>query len=185
MGVSDTEQGILFCLPVGSSSVTAGQLREVVQKYFRQNPEQLHLNADILVTRAFKSNWPCKRKADDSGNAYTPAPPRPTAKPKPKPEEDVKLIEVGSGVSVMSMFIRGGQSFETKAPLGAYRVKYATGVTWWYGDQHLFGPTTQYSEADKTFEFSRVGNQISGFTVELIRQQAGNLHTKRSQAGQF
>lgn len=96
----------------------------------------------------------------------------------------VKLIEVGSGVSVMSMFIRSGQSFETKAPLGAYRVKYATGVTW-YGDQHLFGPATQYSEADKTFEFTRVGNQIGGFTVELIRQQAGNLHTKRIQAGQF
>ncbi|MCX7178656.1 MAG: hypothetical protein NTX56_07755 [Proteobacteria bacterium] len=96
----------------------------------------------------------------------------------------VKLVEAGSGAPVMAIFIRGGQSFETEVPLGVLRVKYATGATW-YGDQHLFGPATQYSEADKTFEIAIEGNQISGYTVELIRQRAGNLHTKSISSGQF
>lgn len=96
----------------------------------------------------------------------------------------VKLVEAGSGSQVMAMFIRGGQTFETQVPLGTFRVKYATGATW-YGEQYLFGPTTHYSEADKTFEFARSGNQISGYTVELIKQRSGNLHTKSIGAGQF
>lgn len=87
MGVSDTAQGVLFCLPSGSSGVTAGQLNEVVQKYFRQNPEQLHLAAEVLVTRAFKNNWPCQRKADSSGGNVVP-PSQPATKPRPKPKDE-------------------------------------------------------------------------------------------------
>ena len=96
----------------------------------------------------------------------------------------VKLIDAFTGTPAMSFFIFGGQSFEAEVPLGTYRVKYATGETW-YGENHLFGPTTRYSEADKTFEFSVQGNQISGYTVELIRQRGGNLHTKSISANQF
>ena len=96
----------------------------------------------------------------------------------------VKLADAFSGKTVMTFFVYGGQSFETKVPLGTYRVKYATGSTW-YGEDHLFGPDTHYSEADKTFEFSVQGNQISGYTVELIRQRGGNLHTKSISANQF
>lgn len=96
----------------------------------------------------------------------------------------VKLVDAFSGTLVMTFFVYGGQSFETEVPLGTYRVKYATGSTW-YGEDHLFGPDTRYSEADKTFEFSVQGNQISGYTVELIRQRGGNLHTKSISANQF
>ena len=96
----------------------------------------------------------------------------------------VKLVDAFSGALVMTFFVYGGQSFETEVPLGTYRVKYATGSTW-YGEDHLFGPDTRYSEADKTFEFSVQGNQISGYTVELIRQRGGNLHTKSISANQF
>ena len=96
----------------------------------------------------------------------------------------VKLIDAFTGTPAMSFFIFGGQSFVTEVPLGTYRVKYATGENW-YGENHLFGSTTRYSEADKTFEFAVRGNQISGYTVELIRQRGGNLHTKSISANQF
>ena len=84
----------------------------------------------------------------------------------------------------MTFFVNGGESFEADVPLGIYRVKYASGLTW-YGAEHLFGPGTRYSEADKTFEFALQGNQISGYTLELIQQRGGNLHTKSISAAQF
>jgi hypothetical protein len=96
----------------------------------------------------------------------------------------VKLVDAFTGHSVMSFFIFGGQRFETKVPLGSFRVKYATGKNW-YGENHLFGPSTRFSEADRTFEFAEQGNQISGYTVELIKQRSGNLHTKSISASQF
>jgi len=96
----------------------------------------------------------------------------------------VKLADAFTGAVVITFFVYGGQSFETEVPLGTYRVKYATGSTW-YGEDHLFGPDTSYSEADKTFQFSVKENQISGYTVELIRQRGGNLHTKLISANQF
>lgn len=96
----------------------------------------------------------------------------------------VKLVDAFTGAPTMSFFIFGGQRFEIEVPLGTYRVKYATGSTW-YGDIHLFGQSTHYSAADKVFEFTAQGNQLSGYTVELIRQRSGNLHTKSISASQF
>jgi hypothetical protein len=96
----------------------------------------------------------------------------------------VKLSDAFTGALAMTFYIYGGQSFETEVPLGTYRIKYATGSTW-YGKEHLFGADTSFSEADKTFEFSVQGNQISGYTVQLIRQRGGNLHTKSISANQF
>jgi hypothetical protein len=96
----------------------------------------------------------------------------------------VKLTDASTGVPVMTLFVRGGQSFTADVPLGSYRVKYAKGTTW-YGDVHLFGPETRYSEADKTFSFSVQGNQVNGYTVTLIRQSGGNLHTKSISANNF
>jgi len=96
----------------------------------------------------------------------------------------VKLTQATTGVAVMTFYIHGGQTFDTEVPLGSYRIKYATGDVW-YGETHLFGPETQYSEADKVFQFAVNGNQISGYTVELIRQRGGNLHTKSIAPSQF
>jgi hypothetical protein len=96
----------------------------------------------------------------------------------------VKLIDATTDAPVMTFFIYGGQSFDTHVPLGAYHVKYATGTTW-YGTSGLFGPDTRYSETDKTFTFTSFGNQINGYTIELIRQHGGNLHTKSISANQF
>jgi hypothetical protein len=84
----------------------------------------------------------------------------------------------------MTFFVQGGQSFEAVVPVGTYRVKYATGATW-YGVDFVFGPDTRYSEAVKILEFSVKYNQISGNTIELTPQGGSNLHTKTISAHQF
>ncbi len=96
----------------------------------------------------------------------------------------VKLTDASIGVLVMTFFVQGGQTFEAVVPVGTYRVKYATGSTW-YGVDFVFGPDTRYSEAVKTFEFSVKNNPISGNTIELTGQGGSNLHTKTISAHQF
>lgn len=66
----------------------------------------------------------------------------------------LKLTDAESGVDVMTVFVRGGETVETRAPLGTFIVKYASGTTW-YGYEYLFGPSTTYSKADETFAFTR------------------------------
>lgn len=96
----------------------------------------------------------------------------------------VKLTDASTGVLVMTFFVQGGQSFEAVVPVGTYRVKYATGSTW-YGVDFTFGSDTRYSEAVKTFEFSAKNNQVSGNTIELAGQGGSNLDTKTISAHQF
>lgn len=90
----------------------------------------------------------------------------------------VKVADWVTGEPVATIFLRAGQSAETLVPIGTYRIRYATGETW-YGEQFLFGPQTSYSEADRSFPFTEDGNQISGYTVELFLQENGNLNTSR------
>ncbi len=90
----------------------------------------------------------------------------------------VKVTDWTTGAPVLTMFIRAGQSAETLVPLGTYRIRYATGETW-YGEDFLFGPQTSYSEADQSFRFVDEGYQYSGYTLELFLQQDGNLSTSR------
>lgn len=89
----------------------------------------------------------------------------------------VKLVEPGSLFPDLTLYIRGGDHIETNVPLGKFELKYAVGKTW-YGEQYLFGKQTQYSKTEKIFDFKIVGNQISGYTVELYLQSHGNLRTK-------
>jgi hypothetical protein len=96
----------------------------------------------------------------------------------------VKLTDAMTGVLVMTFFVQGGQSYEAVVPVGTYRVKYATGSTW-YGVDLVFGPDTRYSEAVEIFEFSVKNKQIAGNTIELTGQGGSNLHTKTISAHQF
>lgn len=96
----------------------------------------------------------------------------------------VKVVDAYSQEPIITLFVHGGQTLEVNVPLGTYRIKYATGKTW-YGEQYMFGPNTRYSEADKTFTFAVNGDQISGYTIQLIKQVNGNLHTKSIPASQF
>lgn len=90
----------------------------------------------------------------------------------------IKIVPAFAENTVKTIFIRSGSTINTKMPLGSYKIKYATGKTW-YGTEHLFGPETIYSKANKTFTFSEEVNGYSGYTIELILQQFGNLRTQR------
>jgi hypothetical protein len=97
----------------------------------------------------------------------------------------VKLVDVITSKAIVGIYVVGGSPIEVDVPLGRYEMRYASGQTW-YGLEHLFGEgTTTYSKAVEIFEFSIQGNQIAGYTVELIQQLNGNLSTKQIDASQF
>lgn len=96
----------------------------------------------------------------------------------------VKLIHLGTNQPAMSIFVRSGETVEVEVPLGTFKVRYASGETW-YGDDLLFGPETSYSEADTLFTFEVVGNQVRGFTITLYQVAHGNLKTKAIGAAEF
>ena len=89
----------------------------------------------------------------------------------------VKLENYYSGEIVESIFIRAYETIDVNVPLGSYSLKYATGEKW-YGEKYLFGPYTNYNKATSRFDFELIGNQYSGYTVELFLQANGNLHTQ-------
>lgn len=49
----------------------------------------------------------------------------------------------------------------------------------------LFGSSTKYHEAEQDFFFTAEGRQVSGYTIELIEQEGGNLDTRRIGANEF
>lgn len=96
----------------------------------------------------------------------------------------VKIVHAYTGQNVKSVFIRSGGKVEIDVPLGDYKVKYATGVNW-YGRKYLFGPKTSVAICDDDFEFAVEGVHIKGYTLELIQQQGGNLHTSMISLDEF
>jgi Rap1a immunity proteins len=48
----------IFCPP---SSVTGGQVHDIVGKFLKNNPEHLHLNAVVLIEAALTKAFPCKK----------------------------------------------------------------------------------------------------------------------------
>lgn len=96
----------------------------------------------------------------------------------------VKIVNTASHQELGSYFIRSGEMLEIKVPVGTYEIKYASGKQW-YGTGYLFGPKTAYSKADSIFSFNFDGYQYSGYTIELIMQQNGNLRTSGIQPNQW
>ena len=96
----------------------------------------------------------------------------------------VKLENSETGQKILDVFIRGGSTVSINVPLGQYRLKYATGTTW-YGYEHYFGPSTVYSRANSILHFYRDGYRVSGYTVTLYQVAGGNLSTSRLPPEQF
>ena len=96
----------------------------------------------------------------------------------------VKLVSAYSRKPVMTVFVRGGNTVSTEAPLGAYEIKYASGEKW-YGYKHLFGPDAGYSKAESLFTFENTGYQYTGYTITLYRVANGNLRTSTINRSQF
>jgi hypothetical protein len=89
----------------------------------------------------------------------------------------LKVVDWHTEQIIKTFFVYAGQSHETVVPVGSYRVKYASGKRW-YGEKDLFGPETSYVQPDKQFDFAQMSAGYSGYTVELIPQEYGNLRSE-------
>ncbi len=98
----------------------------------------------------------------------------------------IKLIDVSTKQIRMSAFIEGGKTFKILVPLGSYQLRYATGEVW-MGENHYFGPNglTSYSKTNAIFNFTQNHQGYSGYTVELILQNHGNLSTEKISSDEF
>jgi hypothetical protein len=96
----------------------------------------------------------------------------------------IKLVDANTDSPIMTIYVRGGRTYETDVPLGTYRLRYATGRTW-YGTKYLFGPETGYSEVDDNISFSVQGDEVQGNDIQLVPQLGGNLATKTISAAEF
>lgn len=107
-----------------------------------------------------------------------------TIKTGPGANYFVRLVDLSSKKREAEIFIIGGETFSGKMPLGRYRIRYASGSTW-YGEKLRFGASTSYSEASETFEFRKDRSHVYGYTIELIMQIGGNLSTHAISAKDF
>lgn len=96
----------------------------------------------------------------------------------------VKVADWDTKKTVLTMFIRSGESASVKLPLGNYEFKYATGKTW-YGPDYLFGPDTSCYVVETKMDFYRSGNTYNGHTVELMPRVGGNLRTEEINKNSF
>lgn len=96
----------------------------------------------------------------------------------------VKLIDVETNLTAVTIFVHGGQSVETKVPLGTYEFRYACGE-YWYGEEELFGAWTVYMKADKKLTFYNDGSRIMGHKIYLIKRIDGNLHSREINKNRF
>lgn len=96
----------------------------------------------------------------------------------------VKIVNPNTNKSVKEFYVKSGQTVETNVPLGTFHLKYAAGKIW-VGKFNLFGVDTVYSKANKEFSFYQIGDQVNGYTVELILQAGGNLKTSKIDSENF
>jgi hypothetical protein len=112
----------------------------------------------------------------------------------------VKLLDSKSNGGVLMIYVGANQTFETKIPLGTYRIFGATGNVW-YGNERLFGPATTYfvlrrfknintlymtsdtpsMTRDDEFRFwldeKKGSRTYMGHTIQLQKRSDGNMST--------
>jgi len=96
----------------------------------------------------------------------------------------VRLADAFTNAPVLDVFVCSGTKVNIDVPLGTFEIRYACGDSW-YGYEHLFGPDTSYSKAEKKFKFEIIGNQVSGFTITLYEVVDGNLQTSTIRPDEF
>lgn len=62
VGVHDALRGVTHCSP---TSVTAGQLTDMMKRHFEINPEVRNFSADMQVNYVLSKTWPCPKKGKD------------------------------------------------------------------------------------------------------------------------
>ena len=59
-GVADSQAGVTICIP--PSTVTVGQMGDMVKQTLERVPSERHLSADIYVQASLQNRWPCAKK---------------------------------------------------------------------------------------------------------------------------
>lgn len=98
----------------------------------------------------------------------------------------VKFVDAGRGSQELLIYIKGGETYQGKVPLGVYKIRGAYGDVW-YGAKDLFGPDTSVfklvrrrigpERERELFTFSREGNRLRGHEIRLTKHVDGNLQT--------
>lgn len=66
MAVSDVGHGIDHCAP---AAVTAGQLRDLVHKWLRENPADRHHSGADIIMHVLQEAYPCNHRRDSRSGA--------------------------------------------------------------------------------------------------------------------
>ena len=101
----------------------------------------------------------------------------------PGPSYLVKLVNISDARDQIMVFVRGGETYSTKVPLGTYHLKAATGQVW-YGKENYFGTETRFLRVRNTdrgnddgvqaFKFHQSGNRLHGLTISFKKVVGGN-----------
>lgn len=90
----------------------------------------------------------------------------------------VKLVDPATEATIISVFINPGETVETQAPLGTWRLLHASGRKW-FGERHHFGRESAYFAAQQPLVFRSSNNGIMGVTLQLQAAAGGNLPLHR------
>ena len=106
----------------------------------------------------------------------------------------VKLVNVASSKDQIWIFVRGGEPYSTKLPVGNYMLRVASGNIW-YGREQLFGPDTHFfrlrskkgAGVDKSpvLEFKKERNRIVGRTLNFEGSIDGNMEQEGMTRSEF
>ncbi len=96
----------------------------------------------------------------------------------------VRLVDTSSSYQVIKIYIRGGDTFSGRMPIGSYELRYAIGSTW-HGEDEAFGSNTLYQKSSEILSFRENDTGYSGYSIKLYKIQNGNLHTNSIQSADF
>ena len=89
------------------------------------------------------------------------------------PDSDyfIKLVYT-DGRQLGSLYLHGGETLRVNVPEGLFRIRYATGQSW-YGPDLLFGPDTAYAQLRDTYTFD-TDHGDSGHDLVIYGRLAGS-----------
>ncbi|WP_157785798.1 tetratricopeptide repeat protein [Bradyrhizobium liaoningense] len=106
----------------------------------------------------------------------------------------VKLVNVANSKDQIWVFVRGGEPYSTKVPIGNYSLRVASGSTW-YGREELFGPDTRFFrlrgkkrttiDQSLVLAFKKERSRIVGHTLSFEGSVEGNMEQEAMTRSEF
>jgi hypothetical protein len=106
----------------------------------------------------------------------------------------IKLVNVDNAKDQIWIYVKGGESYSTKVPVGTYNLRAAAGNEW-YGREDLFGAHTHFfrlrPKADaadgvqQMLQFRKERNRIVGMTISLKGIANGNMEQESMTRSEF